>query len=70
MACQDAIEVYDPKKKNKSKKIELVPDDYFSDYSGSEDSDDPEDPNYADESEVDCGDQKNSNSIEKVYFMI
>lgn len=47
LACQAAISVYDPDKKIKrSKKVRLVRDQEFDDFSGSDDSADPEDPDF------------------------
>lgn len=46
LACQAAIEVYDPARKNKTSRIRLVD---IEDFSGSEDSHDEEDPDYADD---------------------
>jgi hypothetical protein len=48
LACQAAIEVYDPFRKKKASRIRLVD---FEDFSGSEDSNDEDDPNYDDEDE-------------------
>jgi hypothetical protein len=47
LACQSAIEVYDPTRKKKTSRIRLVED--IEDFSGSEDSHDEEDPDYADD---------------------
>jgi hypothetical protein len=47
LACQAAIEVYDPRLKHKARKVKLLPDDdAFDDYSGSEDSNDIDDPDF------------------------
>lgn len=46
LACQAAIEVYDPRRKSKVTRIRLVNDDDFSNFSGSEDSHDEEDLDY------------------------
>jgi hypothetical protein len=46
LACQAAIEVYDPARKKKTSRIRLVD---IEDFSGSEDSHDEEDPDYADD---------------------
>jgi hypothetical protein len=51
LACQAALAVYDPTRKDisrKAAKVVLLQDDR-SDYSGSEDSDDPADPDFDDE---------------------
>jgi hypothetical protein len=48
LACQAAIEVYDPSRKKKTVRTKLVPVD---DFSGSEDSQDEEDEDYAEDSQ-------------------
>lgn len=80
LACQAAIAVYDPEKKVKhSKKVRLVPDQEFDDFSGSEDSADPNDPdfNLDGESDVDFDLYEDelrdvptkTNVIQKVFFL-
>ena len=63
LACQAAIEVYDPTRKKKTSRIRLAED--VEDFSGSEDSHDEEDPDYEhDDYEEELKDVKNlSNAI-------
>jgi len=83
LACQAAIEVYDPSRKNKQK-VQLVTDNGELSEDGSEDSDDPDDRDYKDKEEYDNDDlgqdaaytqevqdvETKSNVIEKVVFLI
>jgi hypothetical protein len=70
LACQAAIEVYDPLRKKKTIRTRLTDID---DFSGSEDSRDEEDSDYEEEDEYaeELGDVTNrSNVILKVFIMI
>lgn len=65
LACQAAIEVYDPFRKNKTVRTRLVSD--LDDFSGSEDSQDEEDEDFEDEYAEELRDVNNlSNVIVKV----
>jgi hypothetical protein len=51
LACQAAIEVYDPLRKKKTIRTRLTDIEHFSDFSGSEDSHDEEDSDYKEDDE-------------------
>jgi hypothetical protein len=71
LACQAAIEVYDPTRKNKTSRIRLLAD--IEDFSGSEDSHDEEDPDYNEEDDYaeELKDVKNlSNAVLNVIFLL
>jgi hypothetical protein len=64
LACQAAIEVYDPARKQKTKRSRLIEEFDFVTFSGSEDSHDEEDPDYLDEYEEELKNVDNrSNAI-------
>jgi hypothetical protein len=67
LACQAAIEVYDPKRKKGTERIRLVKDSDLESFSGSEDSHDEDDSDYEDEYEEELKDVENrSNAIGNV----
>ena len=76
LACQAAIEVYDPTRKKKAGKVVLVPEGLFDEFSGSEDSNDPDDSDfYPEDDDKDEFDEvldieTKSNTILKVYSFL
>ena len=68
LACQAAIAVYDAKLKKNTRKVQFLPDDDdLSDFSGSEDSNDIEDPTYRLGEQNETEDEDDKSKDETIY---